>query len=213
MGLDFARHEREKIVPKPAFTRAEPDARRQSLVEACARVLARDGAGGASVRAIATEAGVSAGLITHYFASIDALIAATYAHIGELVTAALTHAVDTAGAAATDRLAAYVAASFDPPIADPDLLATWIALWSMVGARPAIAELHDRLYARYREDLEKLLGECALPASRQRLTAIAVTALVDGLWLELCLSPGSFTAAEAKDIVADQLAVLISSAP
>ena len=29
---------------KPAFKRAEPDARRQSLIEACARVLAREGA-------------------------------------------------------------------------------------------------------------------------------------------------------------------------
>jgi hypothetical protein len=39
--------------------RAEPDARRQSLIEAAMRVLARAGANGASVRAIAQEAGVS----------------------------------------------------------------------------------------------------------------------------------------------------------
>ena len=50
---------------KPAFTRAEPDARRLSLIEATARVLAREGAGGASVRTIATEAGVSPGLVGH----------------------------------------------------------------------------------------------------------------------------------------------------
>ena len=48
---------------KPAFSRAEPDARRQSLIEATARVLARDGATGASVRAIALGAGVSPGLV------------------------------------------------------------------------------------------------------------------------------------------------------
>jgi len=191
---------------KPAFTRAEPDARRQSLVAACARVLAREGAGGASVRSIAVEAGVSPGLITHYFAGVDALIAATYAQVGERVTAALTAAVAAAGDAPRARLAAYVTASFAPPIADPELLATWTALWSMVRARPAIAEWHDRIYARYRGDLEALLGGCGVAARDCRLTAIAITALVDGLWLELCLSPGSFTPDEARAIAEAHLA-------
>ena len=61
----------------PAFRRSEPDARRADLIAATARVLAREGTGGASVRAIAVEAGVSPGLVGHYFAGIDALIAAT----------------------------------------------------------------------------------------------------------------------------------------
>ena len=33
----------------------------------------------------------------------------------------------------------------------------------------------------------------------------AITALVDGLWLELCLSPGVLTAAEATAIVEEQI--------
>ncbi|PZR46328.1 TetR family transcriptional regulator C-terminal domain-containing protein, partial [Paraburkholderia fungorum] len=41
--------------------------------------------------------------------------------------------------------------------------------------------------------------------SRVRLTAIGVTALVDGLWLELCLSPGSFSADEARALAAAYL--------
>ena len=40
---------------------------------------------------------------------------------------------------------------------------------------------------------------------RVRLAAIGVTALVDGLWLELCLSPGSFTADEARALAAAYL--------
>ena len=70
------------MTTQPAFRRSEPDARRLSLIEACARVLAREGIAGASVRTIAVEAGVSAGLVGHYFAGVDALIAATYAHTG-----------------------------------------------------------------------------------------------------------------------------------
>ncbi len=71
---------------KPAFTRAEPDARRLSLIEATARVLASHGAAGVSVRTISAEAGVSPGLLGHYFDGIDALVAATYAHVDAQVS-------------------------------------------------------------------------------------------------------------------------------
>ncbi len=195
-----------------AFTRAEPDARRQSLVEACARVLARDGIGGASVRSIALEAGVSAGLVGHYFPGVDALIAATYVHTGARVDAALEAAVEAAGSKPRARLEAFVTASFAAPIADPELLATWIAFWSLVRVRPAIARLHDEQYGGFRGQLEVLLAGCAVPAVDLRRTAIAIAALVDGLWLELCLSPQEIAPAEAAAIARMALTRLISKA-
>ncbi len=200
------------LTPSPAFRRSEPDARRLSLIEACARVLAREGIAGASVRTIAVEAGVSAGLVGHYFAGVDALIAATYAHTGARVDAALEAAVATAGKDPRDRLEAFVTASFAAPIADPELLATWIAFWSLVRARPEIAALHDEQYGGFRGQLERLLADCGLPATALRRTAIAITALVDGLWLELCLSPRELAADEAAAIARDALAALTSPA-
>ncbi len=198
---------------KPAFRRAEPDARRQSLIAACAAVLAREGASGASVRAIAVEAGVSAGLVGHYFGGVDALVAATYAQIGTRVDAALDAALAAAGPDPRARLEAFVTASFAPPIADQQLLATWIAFWSLVRARADIAGQHDVQYASFRARLEALLGDCGLPSAALRRAAIAITALVDGLWLELCLSPGSFTAAEASAIARAQIDALTSPSP
>ena len=193
---------------KPAFSRAEPDARRASLIAATKRVLAKGGAGAASVRAIAAEAGVSPGLIAHHFGGVDTLIVETYAAAGAEVRAALDAAV--AGATTPRaRLSAYVAASFVPPIADPALLVTWIAFWSLVTANPEIARLHDEIYAGYRRNLEMLLAACGVAAGRRRLAAIAVAALVDGLWLELCLSPGTFTPDEARGIAEAEIAALL----
>ncbi|GAA4760772.1 TetR family transcriptional regulator C-terminal domain-containing protein [Novosphingobium ginsenosidimutans] len=200
------------MTTQPAFRRSEPDARRLSLIEACARVLAREGIAGASVRTIAVEAGVSAGLVGHYFAGVDALIAATYAHTGARVDAALEAAVRAAGEDPRARLEAFVTASFAAPIADPELLATWIAFWSLVRARPEIAALHDEQYGGFRGQLEGLLADCGLPATALRRTAIAITALVDGLWLELCLSPRELAADEAAAIARDALAALTSTA-
>ncbi len=199
--------------PQPAFRRAEPDERRQSLIEACARVLARDGASGTSVRVIALEAGVSAGLVGHYFGGVDALVAATYVQTGARVDAALDEALSAAGADPLARLQAFVTASFLPPIADPQLLATWVAFWSLVRTRADIAGQHDAQYAGFRARLEALLAACGLPNDQLRRAAIAISALVDGLWLELCLSPCCFTAAEASEIARAQLDVFISTRP
>ncbi len=194
---------------KPAFTRAEPDARRLSLIEATARILARDGASGASVRAIALEAGVSPGLVAHHFGGVDALIAATYAQVSAQVSAALDAAVAAAGDDPRARLNAYVAASFAPPVADRALLATWTAFWGLAIAQPAVAALHDAQYASSRAELEKLLAACGLAPAARRRAAIAITALVDGLWLELCLSPAVLDADEARLITGAQIAALL----
>lgn len=199
------------MTTQPAFRREDPDARRASLIEACARVLAREGMGGTSVRAIAVEAGVSPGLIGHYFGGVDALVAATYAQVEARVAAALDQAVAAAGPDPRARLNAYVSASLLPPIADSDLLSTWIAFWSLVRARPEIAALHDEQYGRFRTDLEKLLAQSGVNQTALRQTAIAITALVDGLWLELCLSPTTFAAGEAAAIARSGLAALIST--
>jgi AcrR family transcriptional regulator len=193
---------------KAAYNRSQPDARRQSLIEATARVLARDGAVGASVRTIAVEAGVSPGLVNHYFVGIDALIAATYAMVGEQVTRALQDAVARAGRDPRAQLTAYVTASFASPIADRALLATWIAFWSLTG-KPEIARMHSEIYAAYRADLESLLADCGMEPGKRRLAAIAITALVDGLWLELCLSSDIFTADDARAMAESQIAALI----
>lgn len=188
------------MTAKPAFTRAEPDARRLSLIEACARVLAREGAAGTSVRAIALEAGVSPGLVGHYFAGVEALVAATYAHVEAQVSAAIEMALDQAGPDPRARLEAFVTASFRAPVASGELLATWIAFWSLVRARPEIAHQHDQQYAAFRSRLESLLAASGTPTADLRRAAIAITALIDGLWLELCLSPETFAPGEAEAI-------------
>jgi TetR/AcrR family transcriptional repressor of bet genes len=191
-----------------SFTRAEPDARRQSLIEAAARVLAERGAGGASVRTICAEAGVSPGLLRHYFDGIDALIAETYRWTDARVNGWLAEAVAEAGPEPRARLLAYITASFRAPIADPELLATWIAFWSLIKVKPEMERLHGEIYGGYRAGIEALLTECGVAPDEGRLAAVGITALVDGLWLELCLAPDTFSAEEATEIVEDWVARL-----
>ena len=197
------------IAKQPAFHRADPDVRRQSLITACASVLAKHGGHGASVRAICAEAGVSQGLLRHYFDGIDALIAETYRDTGARVAAALENAVAAAPPAPRARLLAFVTASFRPPIADAELLDTWLAFWGLIRTKPLIAKVHDEIYEANRTTLEDLLRACPGAPADAKLTAIALTALIDGLWLELSLGTAPFFPEEAEALAERWIDALI----
>jgi TetR/AcrR family transcriptional regulator, transcriptional repressor of bet genes len=201
-----------RALPRASFQRLDADVRRQSLIDATARCLARNGAK-VSVRMICAEAGVSAGLLRHYFSGVDDLIAATYADRGEMMGRTMREAAEAAGDDPRKALRAYVMASFKPPIMDPELLATWLGFWSLINSDPAIKAMHRDIYAGYREPAERLVAAVLGAKARDvdiRLMAVAVTALVDGLWLELCLDPTSFSAAEAERIADQWLQALLA---
>ena len=179
--------------------RRAPAERRQALIDAAARALAKHGAGGVSVRTIAAEAGVSPGLVTHHFEGVEPLLAATYRQVSEQVGEALAAAVEQAGDDPRARLAAYVAGNFQPPVMDTDLLATWLGLLSLTKSMPLVEIAHAETYAAYRAEVERLLAACRVSGDH-RLQAVAITALIDGLWLELCVDDSVFTPAEAIGI-------------
>jgi TetR/AcrR family transcriptional regulator, transcriptional repressor of bet genes len=198
------------MATRQTFFRAAPDARKQSLIEATALCLAERGVSATSVRSICAQAGVSSGLLRHYFTGIDDLIAATYIWTGERVQNALLSAVDHAPDSPRARLLAYVTASFRSPIVDPDLLATWLAFWSLTKNNPAIAQVHAKIYRDYRQGIETLIAATDPHRNDNRLNAVALTALVDGLWLELSLGDAPFSADEACALAERWLDTLLS---
>lgn len=200
------------MAAQPAFTRAEPEARRQSLIAATARVLAAKGAAGVSVRAICAEAGVSAGLLRHYFASVSDAIAATYRWTGAQIDAALAQAAAQAGPDPRSRLLAYLAANFRAPIATPELLATFVAFWSLTRSDPAVAAVRAEVYGAFRAGLEGHLAAYRPDLAEVRVAAVALTALIDGLWLELSLGQAPFSAEEAEVLAAQWLDALVPQA-
>lgn len=194
---------------QPSFTRAAPEARRQSLIDATARCLAKKGAAGVSVRGICAEAGVSPGLLRHYFAGVSDAIGETYRWIGSTIGSSLVEAAESANDDPRERLLAYITASFRPPIASPDLLATYIAFWSLSRSDPLVAQVRSQIYNSFRVGLEQLIRAYRPELADQRLAAIGLTALIDGLWLELSLGDAPFTREEAEALAETWLDALL----
>jgi AcrR family transcriptional regulator len=192
---------------RQAFTRESADARRADLIEATAACLAEHGLAGTNVRAICRKAGVSPGLLRHYFGGIDDLVAATYQTTSDRMDAIFADAVEAAGDDPRARLTAYLTASFRPPVTDPELLGAWTAFWALARSDARMAGIHAESYAGYRARLSELLALCGA-ADAGRL-AIILTAMVDGLWLELSLDPESFGAEAAAAMVERAVAALV----
>jgi len=187
----------------PKNRRAEPDERRELLVAATLRCLGRDGHAGISVRRIATEAGVSVGLLNHHFGTIDALIADTYQKLASELTTALLQEIEQAGTPA-QKIDAFLVGSFSPRVMDPQLLGVWVVFWSLIRHSEHVSQSHVKTYGAYIDLLCQLLDGMAdsegFKIHDTRLAAIGLSAMLDGLWLEWCLNPETFSAANGLHI-------------
>ncbi|HEX4618894.1 MAG TPA: TetR family transcriptional regulator C-terminal domain-containing protein [Steroidobacteraceae bacterium] len=201
---------------EPKFRRAAPDARRGELIAATLACLSKLGHEGVSVRRISAEAGVSMGLITHHFRSIDSLVAAAYRSLAEgLLSRSREPALAIAGDP-LESLHAFFAASFAPHALDPAIFRTWLVFWSRV---PHSAELRAVRNLTYREScatlatlLTRLRRAPGVPAFRLGPAATGLAALMDGLWVELSLSPSSFEPRQAVALCDDWVRALAAGA-
>lgn len=200
----------------PKFHRETPAVRREALVEATLRCLKQHGHEGVSVRRISAAAGVSIGLINHHFPSKSGLVAEAYETLAISLQDSIRGHADNPAMTPRERLTGFFRASFAPEIIDPALFNVWLVFWSMVAHSPEIRAVHDRTYGKYRGMLESLLGQLsqseAVPAFKLRPAAIALSALLDGLWVELSLSPGTVKPRDAMALCDDWVTALCNGA-
>ena len=140
------------------------------------------------------------GLINHHFGGIDGLLAAAYESLsGRLL--ARSSAAALASPEPRAGLHAFFAASFAPEALDPTLFRTWLVFWSLVPHAREMRAVRERSARETRALiatlLERLQGLPAVAAFRAEAAAIGLSALMDGLWVELSLNPTSFAAVEA----------------
>ncbi|MBK6582670.1 MAG: TetR family transcriptional regulator C-terminal domain-containing protein [Gammaproteobacteria bacterium] len=186
------------------FERLDPAVRKARLVEATLVCLQRFGFQGASIRRICAEAGVSVGLINHHYASKDELVAEAYLAITRRLTEQLRAAIDGAAPDARSRLSAFFSGSFSEELLNPRLLDAWLAFWVAVKSADTISRAHDQSYAEYRATISQTLMQLARENRWRRfdsdLAAIALSALLDGLWLEYGLDPNTFSPQQGVQI-------------
>jgi AcrR family transcriptional regulator len=185
-----------------AFHHESEDVRRQDLIAATLDCIAEYGIQGATVRQIADRAGVTPGLIRHYFTGKDLMFQAAYREVVYTMFESASKAADEKIDDPFARLRIFVVANFQAPIIDQKMLSLWATFIAQTGVDPALAAIHREGYLSYRDTLEQLLADALKANGRDddaaglRSLAIAINGLIDGLWLEGCMAGDLFAEGE-----------------
>jgi TetR/AcrR family transcriptional repressor of bet genes len=188
------------------YKREDEETRRAALIQATLDCIAEGGPQAATVRAIAVKAGVTPGLIRHYFDTKEDLVAAAHKTLMTTLTEASAARLDHLPADPLARLAGFIANAVAPPVVDPRAMALWAASVQLVPRDAAMRDVHEETYLAFRDRLEAMIAAALrtagkpTDAARTRRLAIAGNALLDGLWIEASLLPEHFAAGEMQTI-------------
>ena len=140
------------------FQRAGEAERRKDLIAATLDSISEHGLEGATVRDIAARAGVTGGLIRHYFSGKDEMVQAAYREMLAGMTGTAVDAMAEAGDDPRRRLHDFIVANVSPPIADPKALSLWAAFIGRVRSDDELARIHRENYLVFIGLLEELVG-------------------------------------------------------
>ncbi|AUX72644.1 transcriptional regulator BetI [Erwinia pyrifoliae] len=162
--------------------------RQAQLINATLTVIDRVGLANASLALIAKEAGVSTGIVSHYFGDKNSLLEACMLQILSDLYVALRHQRLKAGNDAEAQVKAIIDGNFDISQITPPVLKTWLVFWAESLYQPNLNRLQRindrRLYSNLTAQFRRVM-----PGHQARAAASSLAAIIDGLWLRLTLAP------------------------
>ncbi|MCW3031633.1 MAG: betI [Solirubrobacterales bacterium] len=184
--------------------------RREQICRAAATVISREGFAGTTMRMVADEAGVSTGMLNHYFANRQDLLTQALVYVSERAQARMREAI-VGVPAGRQRLAALL----DSALAeDQEASETWRVWINAYGEAVRLADLRHTIEARLNSwyDLIDTELEGLVPADVNGTIPWAwrFDAILNGLTLQALTSEAALDGARIRDEV---IAMLFSEEP
>jgi len=177
--------------PLSVRKRQSPTVRREELLAITVSCLARLGPRGTTGREICRQAGVSHGLIRHYFRNPDNLLLETYEQLCDHMLAALEATLAEVETDPWGGLRRFYTAVFSQQWANADIIGAWMVFWQLVRSREDFAAVSEAYNEKQRILLHRALSllpqrDDAPPLDN---TIAIISAVMDGLWIEVYLAP------------------------
>lgn len=173
------------LVPGPTSEPLE-ESRRRQLIEVTIDSLAELGFVGTTLAQIAGRAGVSPGLVSHYFGDKDGLLVAAFRslarRVGDHVGARL-RLISTPRA----RIQAVIDANLALEEFSQRTGTAWLAFWGQVLHVPSLKRVQAAYQCRTLSNLRYSLKQLVPPDEARNLAAM-IAAMIDGVWLRAALS-------------------------
>ena len=171
------------------------------IIDTTVLCLARDGTEGTSLRSVCRELGVAPSLVTHFFYSWRDLLDAAYRTLVGRLSEQLTQVVEASYPTARRRMDAVVAVYLSTDWAGECSIGASIAFWQLSRSIPELrTSFGGYLVERsrlLRRALAALVEEAGSRVDVDQLTE-GLMLMLDGVWLEISLNPGSLDEARTQ---------------
>jgi TetR/AcrR family transcriptional repressor of bet genes len=186
--------------------------RRSQLIAATLEAVDQVGMGDASIAYIARIAGVSNGIISHYFKDKNGLLEATMRYL----MSSLNSGVRERRAARTDdspraHLRGIIDGNFDDSQVSGPAIKTWLAFWAASMHQPALRRL-QRINDRRLDSNLCCQFRRVLPLADARAAARGLCSLIDGLWLRGALTGDAFDTARDLQVAYEYVDLQLAKA-
>jgi AcrR family transcriptional regulator len=195
--------------------RRKVEVRREEILAATVVEVQKSGLAQTRVSDIATALGVSPALVFYHFETKDRLLAEAFAYAAERDLVRLAAAVDAPGTA-TQRLRA-VLRLYSPVGSTPPGWTLWVDAWAAALRSSELRKVSKRLDLRWKETVAEIIADgvaageftCADPHA----AAWRITALIDGLAIQVTVHRGVLTRGQMSEWVAGLAAYELGLAP
>ena len=177
--------------------------RRRQLIDATVRTIETHGFAETTIARISQAAGLSSGIIAHYFGGKNALLAATMrsllAELEGATIARLRRANTPVG-----RIEAILGANIGPEQFTPQVCAVWLSFYAQVPHEAELARLYRIYVGRLRSNLRHAFRQL-LPDAEAERAAEGMGSLIDGIWVRAALARQTPDIAQAHALADDYL--------
>ena len=193
--------------PKKRLPERDPERSKLLLIEATLDALAENGISEATVSKIIARAGVSRGMIHLHFGSKDALIGAAAKLFSERYYDEMERQLTDAANGPTATVLAVVRADLGPQLMNKKSVAIWHALRGEAHRNATIGKYsntRDRKLRKLISDSFAAVDTNHKGADRSALindATLGTLALLEGMWTDFMVHPGSFNRDDAFRIV------------
>jgi betaine-aldehyde dehydrogenase len=162
------------------------ESRRSQLIDVTIDSLAEVGFVGTTLAQIAGRAGVSPGLVAHYFGDKDGLLDAAFRslarRVSDQVRSRLLEISTPRG-----RIQAIIDANLAPEEFEQRTGTAWLAFWGQVLQVKSLGRVQSVYQRRMLSNLKSSLKKLVPSGEAQSLAAM-IAAMIDGVWLRAALS-------------------------
>ena len=194
-------------VPKTRRRAASPEQRREQLIKATIKCIARKGLSKTTMADVTKTARLSLGIVNLHFQSKDKLLVETLRYIADEYKQGWDAIVNDESLAPAEKIRTLIDFDFSPEIANPAKLSVWFAFWGESSSRPVYRKICHEADIQTTSSITRLCQELGCrPRKRAELIATGYTALADGLWLDILVTPEDMSPRLAREISLNYMA-------